>query len=77
MHNLEYTCTILANLSLPQKGDWIDEVIYAGVPEDEAKTIVQKYNTQGRDAGFGIQRRYSHRDDRRWQNRRKLLRLFS
>jgi hypothetical protein len=59
-------------MSLPQKGDWIDEVVYAGVPEEEAKALVQKYNAQGREAGYGVQRRFGHRDDRhRWQNRRK------
>ncbi|XP_063931032.1 heterogeneous nuclear ribonucleoprotein U-like protein 1 isoform X2 [Zophobas morio] len=59
-----------ANMSLPQKGDWLDEVVYMGVGEEEAKVLVQKYNSQARES-IGIQRRFGHRDDRhRWQNRR-------
>ncbi|KYB28804.1 heterogeneous nuclear ribonucleoprotein U-like protein 2 isoform X1 [Tribolium castaneum] len=59
-----------ANMSLPQKGEWIDEVLYVGLGEEEAKSLVQKYNSQARET-IGVQRRFGHRDDRhRWQYRR-------
>ncbi|KAF2882590.1 hypothetical protein ILUMI_23607 [Ignelater luminosus] len=64
-----------ANMSLPRRGDWLEEVTYVELGEDEAKTLVQKYNQQGREAGFGPisgQRSGYHRDNRghpyRWDH---------
>ncbi|KAG5896297.1 hypothetical protein JTB14_008853 [Gonioctena quinquepunctata] len=56
-----------AAMILPDKGEWIDEVIYAGVEEAEAKEIVKKYNAAGKAAGYGTEKRFK---DDRWQNRR-------
>nr|XP_023026523.1 heterogeneous nuclear ribonucleoprotein U-like protein 2 [Leptinotarsa decemlineata] len=56
-----------AAMILPDKGDWIDEVIYAGVDESEAKEIVKKYNEKGKEAGYGTEKKFK---DDRWQHRR-------
>lgn len=63
-------------MTLPQTCDFLDEVSYAELQQEDAKTVVQKYNTQGRDAGYGsnspnqIKSRY-HDNRNRWQYRRK------
>lgn len=59
-------------MSLPQKCDWVDEVLFTELDEAAAKEQVQKYNTDGRAAGYGIQRRYDRRDNRFQNNRRKI-----
>ncbi|XP_017770243.1 PREDICTED: heterogeneous nuclear ribonucleoprotein U-like protein 1 isoform X2 [Nicrophorus vespilloides] len=59
-----------ASMNVPRTGEWLDEITFASLPEDKAKAQVQKYNKEGRDAGFGkIQHRKDYRDDRsynRW-----------
>lgn len=65
-------------MSIPRVGEWIDEVEFAELGEEEAKATVQKYNTQGREAGFG-NLPYGHRRDnrpQRWQNNRRMLLLI-
>lgn len=63
-----------ANMSLPKRGDWLEEVTYVELNEDEAKAVVQKYNQQGREAGFGPigGQRCGYRDNRghpyRWDH---------
>ncbi|KAF5304618.1 hypothetical protein FQR65_LT07900 [Abscondita terminalis] len=63
-----------ANMSLPKRGDWLEEVTYVELNEDEAKAVVQKYNQQGREAGFGPigGQRSGYRDNRghpyRWDH---------
>lgn len=52
----------LANMSIPRVGEWLEEVEYVELGEEEARTVVQKYNKQGRDAGFG-NLSYSQRRD--------------
>ncbi|GLV45568.1 uncharacterized protein CBL_02588 [Carabus blaptoides fortunei] len=65
-----------ASMCLPTVCDWLDEVTYAELDESKAKEIVQKYNKQGREAGYGPnytakhsnnQRNKSNNGDRRGQ----------
>lgn len=58
-----------AAMSLPEKGDWLEEVTYAELEETEAKEIIKKYNAAGKAAGYGNEKRFGRRDDR-WPNRR-------
>lgn len=64
-------------MSLPKVGDWLEEVTYVELDEQQAKTMIQKYNKEGRDNGFGpFAPRRDYRDDRhqKWhQNRSKLI----
>ncbi|XP_018576808.1 heterogeneous nuclear ribonucleoprotein U-like protein 2 [Anoplophora glabripennis] len=62
-----------AAMSLPEKGDWLEEVTYVELEESEAKEIVKKYNAAGKEAGYGSEKRFGRRDDR-WQNRRNDFR---
>ncbi|XP_015605100.1 heterogeneous nuclear ribonucleoprotein U-like protein 2 isoform X2 [Cephus cinctus] len=68
-----------ANFSSPSTGESFDVVEWSDLPEDEAKKIIEKYNKEGRDAGFGQQqvnkkprfeRSDSHRDSRDSRNSR-------
>lgn len=43
----------IANMSIPRVGEWLEQVEYVELDEEEARAVVQKYNKQGRDAGFG------------------------
>lgn len=63
-------------MSLPEKGDWLEEVTYVELEETEAKEIVKKYNTAGKEAGYGGEKRFGRRDDR-WYGRRKYLKIKS
>lgn len=65
-------------MSLPKVGDWLEEVTYVELDEQQAKTMVQKYNKEGKDNGFGpITQRRNYRDDRsRWQQNRSMFRLI-
>lgn len=61
-------------MALPKAGDWVDEVIYSDLGEEEARAVVDKYNSEGRDAGFGSNQRRDFKNDRRrdfYPNRRK------
>lgn len=42
-----------ANMCLPKQSNWLEEVTYVELNEEEATAVMQKYNQQGRDAGFG------------------------
>lgn len=67
-------------MSLPKVGDWVEEVLYTDLDEEEAKKMVEKYNAQGKEAGFGPiphnNWKKGYRDNRgppRWNDRRKLI----
>lgn len=67
-------------MSVPRVGDWLEEVEYTDLNEEETKAMVQKYNTQGREAGFGNlsygQRNKDYRNNKfnKWPpNRRKFV----
>jgi heterogeneous nuclear ribonucleoprotein U-like protein 1 len=49
---------------LPEVGDIFDEVLYIELPEAESHLLVQQYNKEGRDAGYG-QSQKRHRNDNR------------
>ncbi|KAJ8922232.1 hypothetical protein NQ315_004169, partial [Exocentrus adspersus] len=59
-----------AAMSIPEQGDWLEEVSFVGLEEAEAKETVKKYNAIGKEAGYG-DRRFGGRRDDRWQNRRQ------
>lgn len=48
-----------ANFKLPEKGEYFDEVIYTELGETEARPMVEMYNKEGRDAGYGQQHTFS------------------
>lgn len=54
----------IANMSIPRVGEWLEEVEYVELGEEEARAVVQKYNKQGRDAGFGNLAQNQRRDFR-------------
>lgn len=54
-------------MSIPEKCDWMEEVLFAELEEAEAKEQVKKYNAAGKEAGYSSEKRF--RD--RWQNRSK------
>jgi heterogeneous nuclear ribonucleoprotein U-like protein 1 len=64
--NDAYSATVLfaANFMLPEVGDIFDEVSYIELPEAESHLLVQQYNKEGRDAGYG-QSQKRHRNDNR------------
>lgn len=51
-------------MSIPRVGEWLEEVEYVELGEEEARALVQKYNKQGRDAGFGNLSHNQRRDFR-------------
>ncbi|KAJ9579717.1 hypothetical protein L9F63_004643, partial [Diploptera punctata] len=53
-----------ANFMLPEVGDIFTEVIYTELSEAESRPLVETYNKQGRDAGYG-QTQKRHRGDNR------------
>lgn len=71
----------LANMSVPRVGEWLEKVTFASLGETEAKAQVQKYNQQGREAGFGnMQHRRDFRYDynNRWGHggQRRMLNII-
>jgi heterogeneous nuclear ribonucleoprotein U-like protein 1 len=48
---------------LPEVGDIFNEVLYIELPEAESRLLVEQYNKEGRDAGYGQPKR--HRNDGR------------
>lgn len=44
-----------ANFRLPEKGEFFDEVRYIELNENDARPLVERYNKEGREAGFGQQ----------------------
>lgn len=44
---------------LPEVGDWLEEIVYVGATEEEAKEIIKTYNAAGKAAGYGSERRFS------------------
>ncbi|CAH1098458.1 unnamed protein product [Psylliodes chrysocephalus] len=57
-----------AAMVLPEVGDWLEEIVYVGATEEEAKEIIKTYNAAGKAAGYGSERRFSK--DRWNYNRR-------
>lgn len=59
-------------MCLPSACDWVDEVTYAELEETKAKEVVQKYNKQGREAGYGpnYTAKQHHSNNQRNNNRR-------
>ncbi|XP_012278100.1 heterogeneous nuclear ribonucleoprotein U-like protein 1 isoform X2 [Orussus abietinus] len=63
-----------ANFSAPAVGDCFDAVEWVELAEEEAKKLIEKYNKEGKDAGYGqaqpqskrprLERSDSHRDSR-------------
>lgn len=49
---------------LPEVGDIFNEVLYTELPEAESRLLVEQYNREGRDAGYG-QSQKRHRNDNR------------
>lgn len=45
-------------MTLPEKGDWMDEVVFAGLDEAGTKEQVKKYNEAGKSAGYGTEKRF-------------------
>lgn len=45
-------------MSLPEKSDWMDEVVFAGLDEEATKEQVKKYNEAGKAAGYGTEKRF-------------------
>lgn len=60
-------------MSLPELNDPFIEVKYVELDETEAKALVEKYNEEGRKAGYGPQ--YSSKRPRNeWNDRRNFSR---
>lgn len=59
-------------MSLPEKSDWMDEVVFAGLDEEATKEQVKKYNEAGKAAGYGTEKRF--RGDR-FHGRSKIDKL--
>lgn len=49
---------------LPEVGDIFNEVLYSELQEAESRPLVDQYNREGRDAGYG-QSQKRHRNDSR------------
>lgn len=45
-------------MTLPEKSDWMDEIIFVGMDEDGTKEQVKKYNEVGKSAGYGTEKRF-------------------
>lgn len=58
-----------ANIAIPQKNEYLDEVIFAGLNEEEATKQIAEYNKQGRAAGFYPGRPTMKQANRRFQRR--------
>ncbi|KAG8448808.1 hypothetical protein GDO86_015762 [Hymenochirus boettgeri] len=50
-----------ANFSLPEAGDFLDEVIYIELQKEEAERLVQQYNEEGKRAGPPPEKRFRGR----------------
>lgn len=57
-------------MSIPQKGDWMDEIIFAGLEEEATKEQVKKYNEAGKAAGYGTEKRFRFKGERYHQRSR-------
>lgn len=55
-------------MTLPEKGEWLDEVIFADIEEEKAKEMVAKYNKDGKSAGYGTGVKRTPRRD--WHKRK-------
>ncbi|XP_060521067.1 heterogeneous nuclear ribonucleoprotein U-like protein 2 [Cylas formicarius] len=55
-----------ATMSIPQKEDGLDEIVYPELPEEEAKKMVKKYTEEARAKGYS--RRFYRRDNRSGYN---------
>lgn len=43
----------IANFRLPEQGEHFDEVRYVELNEEESQPLVEQYNKEGREAGYG------------------------
>ncbi|CAH0547849.1 unnamed protein product [Brassicogethes aeneus] len=67
-----------AIMSLPEKCEWVDEIVFTDLDEAASKEMVEKYNKDGKAAGYGtgqkrVQRRggdWHKRNDQRNRNYR-------
>ena len=50
-----------ANFTLPNSGDFLDEVTFAEVQREEAEKLVKQYNEEGRKAGPPPDKRFDNR----------------
>ena len=58
-------------MTLPRVGDWIDEVQFVELADQEAIAKVAKYNKEGKDAGYGFaNRRDGNKRFNKWHDRR-------
>lgn len=69
-----------AGFSAPTKGSSFEEVEWVDQEEEEGKKLIEKYNTEGKTAGFGNNQhsnkrgRYDENRDKR--NCKSLLKIF-
>lgn len=45
-------------MTLPEKSDWMDDVVFAELDEEATKEQVKKYNEAGKAAGYGTEKRF-------------------
>lgn len=45
-------------MAIPEKCDWLEEVTFIGLNEEEAKEKVKAYNAEGKEAGYGLEKRF-------------------
>ncbi|KAG2468934.1 HNRL1 protein, partial [Polypterus senegalus] len=50
-----------ANFSLPEPGDFLDDVVYIELQKDEAEKLVKQYNEEGKKAGPPPEKRFDNR----------------
>lgn len=52
---------LLANFTLPDAGDFLDEVLFIELQREEADKLVRQYNEEGRKAGPPPEKRFDNR----------------
>ena len=55
------TSFLLANFTLPDVGDFLDEVLFIELQREEADKLVRQYNEEGRKAGPPPEKRFDNR----------------
>lgn len=60
-------------MNIPEKSDWLEEVVFPELGEEEAKEQVKKYNTAGKAAGFGVEKLFKRFGRDRWQRSKFLV----
>lgn len=53
--------SLLANFTLPDVGDFLDEVLFIELQREEADKLVRQYNEEGRKAGPPPEKRFDNR----------------